>query len=344
MRIRHILPYDLKQPGGVQTHTLALSDALTTLGHDSQVLAPSHPFRVPLGDTRADLSLHPIDLLALRRFLNHPHDILHIQEPMLPLLGPLALLHPSSAAVVITLHSAESLAARAYKWTRPLSRALLRRADAVICASEVSRGIASDVLPHDPTMIFPCLDLEPFRNVVRQPEPNTLLFVGRDEPRKGLHVLLDAMPGIWRHLPNARLIVAGPVSPQTRATTDDRVTFLGPVPHSDLPALMSRATCAVFPALGGEALGLVVIEAMAAGLPVIASDIDGYRIASDGGHAALLSPPGDAQTLSQHIARLCTEVELQETLVARGKASAERFDAVPIAEQHLDLYQSLRNT
>ncbi len=337
MRIAHVLPYDANQPGGVQTHTLALSDALNAMGHRSEVFSPNRALRVSLGGTRADLALHPSDLLRLRTFLRTPHDILHIQEPLLPLLGPLSLLHPESTPTVVTLHSAEPAAGRGYRLAAPFVRALLRRADAVICASEVSRETAAGCLPERVEQIFPCLDLSPFLNAAREPEPNTILFIGRDEPRKGLPTLLRALD----RLPDARLIVAGPVSSSTRKLADQRTTFLGPVAHEDIPRLLSKATCAAFPATGGEALGLVLIEAMATGVPVAATDIPGYRIASDDGAAALLSPPDDHVSLARHLRQLLTDPSLRARQVEQGRRSARRFDARLVTQQHLDLYRSL---
>ncbi len=337
MRIHHVLPYDTKQPGGVQTHATALSEALIELGHESEVFAPSRPVRIPLGGTRADLAVHPRDLFPLRRFLKRPHDILHIQEPMLPLLGPLSLLHPGAVPTVVTLHSAERVAGRFYRWSGPLSRLLFNRANAIVCASDVSREIARPAIGADPHVIYPCLDLSIFRNIQRNPEPRTILFVGRDEPRKGLTILLQAL----ERLPEAQLVVAGPVTDDTRERADGRVTFLGPVRHEDIATLMQTATCAAFPATGGEALGLVLVEAMAAGVPVAASDIDGYRIASDDGAAALLSAPSDSNALAKNLLRLLSDAGLRERLVKRGRQVAERFDSRNIAEQHLDLYRSL---
>ena len=337
MRIHHVFPYNPTQPGGVRTHTTALSDALSDLGNESHIFAPSKPLRLALGGTRADLTLHPRDILALRDFLRRPHDILHIQEPLLPLLGPLSLLHPDSAPKVVTLHSAEPTANRAYRWTRPLSRFLLNRADAVVCASAVSREIADPVIAGKAELIHPCLDLAAFRNVVRTPQADTILFVGRDEPRKGLPILLQAL----ERLPEAQLVVAGPVRESTKRAADDRTRFLGSVPHEEIPALVAQATCAAFPATGGEALGLVLIEAMAAGLPIAASDIPGYRVATDDGAGALLSPPNDANALAGNLLRLLTDAQLREQLVQRGRQVAERFDARSIAERHLDLYRSL---
>ncbi|MDE2746422.1 MAG: glycosyltransferase family 4 protein [Chloroflexota bacterium] len=337
MRILHVLPYDLRQPGGVQTHTLALSRALNELGHESRIFAPSRPFRVAMGGTRADIALHPLDLLELRKALRNPHDVLHIQEPMLPLLGPLSLLHPGPASTVVTLHSAETVANRCYRWLDPLPRWLLSRADAWICASDVAKQIAAPAIGDAAQVIYPCLELDSFRAVRRDPEPEAILFVGRDEPRKGLAVLLEAI----ELLPSARLIVAGPVSDETRRAAGSRTTLLGPVPHEQVPDLLSTAACAAFPAIGGEALGLVLVEAMAAGVPVAASDIDGYRIAADGGRAALLSRPGDALAFAENLARLLGDHHLRSRLSDAGRAAAERFDARLIAEQHLALYRSL---
>ena len=167
---------------------------------------------------------------------------------------------------------------------------------------------------------------------------NTILFVGRDEPRKGLPVLLAAM----RQLPSAQLLVAGPISDHTRSAAPDNVKCLGPLPHNQIPDLMAHADCAAFPALGGEALGLVLIEAMAAGLPVAASDIEGYRIASQDGRAALLSAPADPDALAEHLRQLLSDPDLRDAITANGRASADRFDAQRVALQHLELYRSLR--
>jgi len=290
-----------------------------------------------MGGTRADLALLPRELLELRTALRNPHDVLHIQEPMLPLLGPLSLVHPGEASTVVTLHSAETVANRCYRWLDPLPRWLLGRADAWICASDVAKQIAAPAIGDAAQVIHPCLELDSFRAVRRDPEQDAILYVGRDEPRKGLAVLLEAIELI----PSARLIVAGPVSDETRQAAGQRTTFLGPVPHEQVPDLLSRAACAAFPAIGGEALGLVLVEAMAAGVPVAASDIDGYRIASDGGRAALLSQPGDALALAENLARLLGDHHLRSRLSDAGRAAAERFDARLIAEQHLALYRSL---
>jgi len=142
-------------------------------------------------------------------------------------------------------------------------------------------------------------------------------------------------------LPEAHLVVAGPVTDATRALADSRVTLLGPVPHQEIASRRRTATCAAFPASGGEALGLVLVEAMAAGVPVAASNIDGYRIATDDGEAALLSAPNDPNALAANLLRLLSDAGLREQLSQRGRQAAARFDSHSIAQQHIDLYRSL---
>ncbi len=344
VRIAHILPYDPNQPGGVQTHLLALDRQLRRLGHDSTIFAPARPLRVRLGETRADLALHPADLLRLRRLLEQPLDILHIQEPLLPLLGPLALLHPGKPPTVVTLHSAEQAAAQLYRRGAPLTRRLLARADAVVCATRVTLDTAAAGLPRPVAIIPPGIELSPFINVTAQPtEPPTILFVGRDDPRKGLPLLLGAIAQMPAQV---RLTVAGPVRQDTlrhaRAIgVFERVSFLGQVPHAELPRWLATASCAVFPALSGEALGLVLVEAMAAGVPVVASDIPGYRIASRDGAAAQLVPAGSAGALAGALTALLDDQPRRAALAARGRAAARRFDIRPAANQYLTLYRRL---
>ena len=332
MRVAHILPYDAAQPGGVQTHVFALDRQLRRLGHESVVFAPRHPLRARLGDTNADLTLHPSDLLGLREFLRRPADVLHIQEPLLPLIGPLALLHPARPPTVVTLHSAEPAAERFYRRAAPFTRRLLARAEAIVCATRVTLDTATPGLPLPVTIIPPGLDLEPFQSVTRRStDPASLLFIGRDEPRKGLSVLLDALAQLPEDI---SLTVAGPARTATVRRAAQlglaaRVRFLGSVDHDRLPSLLAAATCAVFPALSGEALGLVLIEAMSAAAPVVASDIPGYRVASRDGRAAELVPPGDAESLAARITSLRDDAARRQELSARGQSCSAALRHAP---------------
>ena len=355
MRILHLLPYDAAKPGGVQTHVFALSGWLAGRGFESIVAAPAsgpggpphvdlgRPRRIRLGGTAADLSLSPTALSRLRRLIrSRPWDVIHIQEPLLPALGPAALrLAPPEATVVATIHSAEDAAARVYAGAAPLTRRLLGRADALIAASRVSLDRARPGLPAPARIIPPAIAPLPAAAAAR--DPDLILFVGRDEPRKGLAVLLEAAADLR---PDLRLIAAGPISARSRDRAAElglagRVEFPGPVDAAAARELMARAAVFCSPALGGEALGLVLIEAMASGAPVAASDIPGYRVASRNGRAALLVPPADPRVLAQALERLLRDRPLRDRLASAGAAAARRHDVRRVGAEHERLYERL---
>ena len=361
MRIALVMPYDLARPGGVRTHTLALARRLRQRGHDAQVLAPSSdpaaadqpwieaigkPRQVRFGGSVGDAAIAPGAALRLRKRLNADWDIIHIQEPLIPLLGPLALYAaPRRAPTVLTFHSAEQSAQRLYeRYARGL-RPLVRRAAAQIVVSTAALDTARPILAGPAAIIPPCI--EPFDAGYAAPPADagaSILFVGRDEPRKGLPILLAAL-ALLEHA-EATLDIAGPLRPATRELVElleltDRVRFHGPLSSGEVRLLLAKSTLLCAPAMGGEALGLVLVEAMAAGLPVVASDIDGYRIAARGGRAALLTPPGDAVALSEALDQALADPRLRGQLSAAGRASARRFDAAIVGDEHIRVYNRL---
>lgn len=366
MRIALVMPYDLARPGGVRTHTLALARRLRQRGHDAQLFAPSSdpaaadqpwieaigkPRRVRFGGSVGDAAIAPGTALRLRERLNADWDIIHIQEPLIPLLGPLALYTaPKRAPIVLTFHSAEQSAQRLYQRLARGLRPLVRRAAAQIVVSTAALETARPILSGPAAIIPPCI--EPF-DAGRAGPPAaadagaSILFVGRDEPRKGLPILLAALALLKDA--TATLDVAGPLRPTTRELVEllkltDRVRFHGPVSSEQVRRLLAKSTLLCAPALGGEALGLVLVEAMTAGLPVVASDIDGYRIAARrgrSGRAALLAPPGDAIALAQAIDQALANPLLRGQLSAAGRAAARRFDATIVGDEHIRVYNRL---
>lgn len=358
MRILQLMPYDAAKPGGVQTHAMAISGWLRSRGHKVVLAAPAsgtpppgvaplgRPIRRRLGGTDADLLLDPRVLGRGRALAADPGwDIIHIQEPLLPALGPVALTAASSSAkLVCTLHSAEPGAARAYRMLRPLTRRMLSRADALIAVSNVALSTAAPALPGPVRIIPPAI--APLSSIgPDDAAAGAILFVGRDEPRKGLSILIRAVALLGQNRA-ARVVVAGPVSDRTRRLAArlgiaERVGFLGPVPPARARGLMSAAAAFCSPALGGEALGLTLIEAMSVGAPVVASDIAGYRIATRNGRDALLVPPGDADALSAALDRVLQDDADRARLIDGGRAGARRFSASIIGRAHEQLYQRL---
>ena len=343
----------------MRTHTLALASWLRGQGCDAQVIAPSSdaseaqaswicrlgpPIRVPIGGSVGNVMVDPRGLRRLRGLLDEDWDVVHIQEPAAPLIGPLALQAAlGRAATVLTFHSAEPTSGRLYRAAAPLLRSRLARADACIAVSTAALATAQPILGGPARIIPPCIG-SVTAHTTRSEVGQAVLFVGRDEPRKGLRTLLRAFARL--EMEGTTLNVAGPVRAESRRLAErlgiaDRVRFLGAVDAAGVRGLLSQSALLCAPALGGEALGLVLVEAMAAGVPVVASDIDGYRIAARGGRAALLAPPGDAAALADAIRRALTDAALRERLIAAGRAAARRFDVAAVGAEHLRLYRRL---
>ena len=366
MRIALVMPYDLARPGGVRTHTLALARRLRQREYDAQVFAPSSdpaaadqpwieaigkPRPVHFGGSVGDAAIAPGTALRLRERLNADWDIIHIQPPLVPLLAPRALYTaPKHTPIVLTFHSAERSAQRLYQRLARGLRPLVRRAAAQIVVSTAALETARPILAGPAAIIPPCI--EPFNAgpIGRVGPPaasdagSAILFVGRDEPRKGLPILLAALALLKDA--DAALDIAGPLRPTTRELVEllkltHRVRLHGPRSSEQVRQLLAKSTLLCAPALGGEALGLVLIEAMTAGLPVVASDIDGYRIAARSGRAALLAPPGDAIALAQAIDQALANPLLRGQLSAAGRAAARRFDAAIVGDEHIRVYNRL---
>ncbi len=364
MRIALVLPYDLARPGGVRTYTLALAAWLRRAGHDAHVIAPSsdpaaanepwlhdvgRPFAVRIGGTVGSLTLRPSVVRSVRNLLDADWDVVHIQEPLVPAIGPAALERAlGRVPTVLTFHSAEPVAARLYGALGIAIRPHIRRADARIAVSTAALAIAAPVLGGPAALIPPCIDYGGAPGPGRSAETGApvVLFVGRDEPRKGLPVLLRAMARIVdREADRGPVLhVAGAARPDTvrlveRLGLAERVRLHGAVGTAEVRRLLGDASLLCAPALGGEALGLVLVEAMAAGVPVVASDIDGYRIAARAGRAALLTPPGDVAALAAALERVGSDQATRVRLVAAGRASARRFDVSVVGPQHLKVYE-----
>jgi phosphatidylinositol alpha-mannosyltransferase len=360
LRVAVICPYSLSVDGGVQLQALGLARALRELGVDARVLAPSdgpppEPGIVSLGGTRgfpSNGSIAPIStskvvtgrtLEALRSF--RP-DVVHLQEPMSPGANYAALIATDIPAVG-TFHAAFPGRNGWYDAFRlPLRKMIERLSIRTAVSSEAQRniettfGVECEILPNG-------VDVKVFADAEPWPAPRpAVLFVGRHEPRKGLGVLLDAFVGLGddRRLsaqPELWVAGQGPQTEELRARRVPSVQWLGRIPESEKRRRLRAATVACFPSTEGESFGVVLLEAMAAGTAIVASDLSGYREVARVDREALLVEPGDPTALRAVLARALADPDLRSGLVAEGRERAAEFSMAHLAAEFADRYESI---
>lgn len=350
MRIGIVSPYSLTLPGGVQGQILGLARALRATGHDVRVLGPCDgpppdAGVTPLGaslPTASNGSVAPIapdvsaQLRTIRALRDEDFDVVHLHEPLCPGPTQTALLF-KTAPLVGTFHAAGS--DLAYKWFKPAVRRLARRLD-VRCAVSVEAQLsAAEALGGTYEMVFNAVDTAEFATGRAHPtEGPTVLFLGRHEPRKGLDVLLEAFD---RMPPDTRLWVAGdgPDTARLRARhTSGRIAWLGRISDGEKAARLRGADVFCAPSLRGESFGIVLLEAMAAGTPVVASNISGYAKVTRDGADAVLVPPADSDALAAALVAVLGDPDRAQGLVAAGSARVEEFSMVALASLYEGLY------
>lgn len=355
MRIGLICPYSLSIPGGVQGQVLALARSMRRRGHEARVLAPCDGpppelFVTPLGNsipTASNGSVAPIapdvsaQLRTIRALWDEQFDVLHLHEPLVP--GPTAtatLLKP--APLVGTFHAAGSQPA--YRALAPLAAWFGQRLDLRVAVSDDALDLVREPVGGDFEVWFNGIEYERFATATPWPtEGPTVLFIGRHEPRKGLGVLLAALPMLSE---DTRLWVAGtgPDTDELRQRHDDpRIEWLGRIDDDERDRRLAGADVFCAPSLGGESFGVILLEAMAAGTPVVASAIPGYAkvaTASDGVTAELVEP-GDAGELATALSRVLDDVSHAASLRERGRARASGFDLELLADRYLERFAAL---
>ena len=354
MRIGIISPYSLTQPGGVQGQVLSLARVLRGRGHEVRVLGPCDgpppdAGVTPLGaslPTPANGSVAPIapdvsaQLRTIRALRDEEFDVVHLHEPFAPGPTQTALLF-KTAPLVGTFHAAGG--ALAYRWFAPIVRRAANRLDVRCAVSTEARDSAAQTLGGTYELVFNGVDVEEFRSVDPWPtEVPAILFLGRHEERKGLGVLLEAFDRMVADGTDARLWVAGE-GPETAALrarhTDGRIDWLGRIDEAEKLARLAGATAFCAPSLGGESFGIVLLEAMAAGTPVVASDIPGYAKVARSGADALLVPPGDPEALAAGLAGLLARPEEAAALVASGTQRVTEFSMTRLSGTYEEFYQ-----
>lgn len=349
-----ICPYSMGVWGGVQAQVLGLARTMRGQGIDVQVLAPCdglppEPWITPLGNSMPyaqNGSLAPVapdpaaQLRALGAIWDERFDVLHLHEPLAP--GPtLTSLVVKPVPLLGTFHASGEIAV--YRWMRPLLRRLVARLDDKVAVSAEAASMAQRHLGGDYRVWFNGIETTRFASAAPAPTDGpTIFFLTRHEPRKGLAVLLDAA----RLLPEDVTVWIGGSGPETetlrqRHRDNHRLVWLGPMSEPDKLAALAGANVFCVPSLGGESFGVVLLEGMAARTPVVASDIEAYRLTSRDGRDVTLFRSGDpidlARALNDALAggpQICERV-------ASGVERAEEFSMDRLADRYIERYHAL---
>lgn len=351
MKVLLACPYDWASPGGVQVHVRELAERLRERGHTTLIVAPGpdassngvvrivgRPVRVPYRGTVAPISFSPGSWRRLRSTMrSFAPDVVHVHEPFTPSTSMLAAL-AATDPVVATFHSWLDRS-RLMELSAPVLRQIDRRIDAAVAVSEAAASFARQVRRGSIEIVPNGVDVVRFAEPADPPEGlppgRRILWVSRLDPQKGFGVMVDAFARLAGDLDDVSLLVAGEgrdrvalrsLSRQAR----NRVVPLGTVPHDELPRYHAAADVFCSPAVGQESFGLTLVEAMAAGVPVVATDIPGYREVVRDGVDGLLVRPNDPAALADAIRRVLSEPELATALGAAGRVRALDFawDAV----------------
>ncbi len=354
LRIGLVSPYSLSVPGGVQAQVLGLARELRRQGHEARVLGPCdgpppEAFVTPLGNslpTAANGSIAPLApdasaaLRTIRVLNDEAFDVVHVHEPLAP--GPTltsVLMHP--APVVGTFHAAgRSSGYQVFGW---FVRWVAERIDRKVVVSKDALELAQSSMPGEYDILFNGVEVDAIASTVPTPTDHpTILFCGRHEERKGLAVLLDAFGSLG---PDVRLWIAGdgPNSARLRQqhAGDDRITWLGRISDAEKFARLRASSVFCAPSLHGESFGVVLIEAMAAGTPVVASALDGYRNVATDGVDAVLVPPGDTEALAVAIEGVLGDAAVAASLRANGVRRAQDFSMSTLAAEYVRIYGKL---
>ncbi|MCT2251864.1 glycosyltransferase family 4 protein [Corynebacterium sanguinis] len=359
MRIGMVCPYSFDEPGGVQAHILDLAGVLRGDGHDVRVLGPAtRAADVPDYVTRgggsvpiryngsvARLAIGPQVRRVARRFIAEgDFDVLHIHEPNSPSYS-MAALRVAEGPIVATYH-ASATSSWPLRVALPVLRSRLEKIRGGIAVSEMARRWQVEQIGTDPVLIPNGVDTSLFRRAREQAtgapdDVPEIVFLGRlDEPRKGLDIFQRAIAELDRP---ARVTVVGGGAPRQAAGVD----FLGRVSDAEKARILGRADIYVAPNTGGESFGIVLVEAMAAGCAVVASDIEAFAAvcaADTGRPAGALFPVGDSAALARTLRSLIDAPFTRDALINAGTLRAADYDWGSVAARIMAVYDTVAST
>src|SRR5215468_3199068 len=364
LRVGLVCPYSWDVPGGVQEHIRDLAEALIGLGHQVSVISPAdedaalpgyvvpvgRAIAVPYNGSVARLSFGPLSANRVRKWLRDGNfDVVHVHEPYAPSLSLIAC-WVFDGPIVATVHGA-TIRSRALHAAEPVLRSALEKISGRIAVSEAARTTLVRHLGGDAVLIPNGVTVSRFEKAEPLPgwpgQGGAIGFLGRmDEPRKGLALLLRAFEQIGEERPGLRLLVAGPgdadeITARIPGPVRDRVVLLGQV--SDAVKVQVYHSVDVFcaPNTGGESFGIVLAEAMAAGAPIVASDLDAFRRVLRGGRAGELFTTADPAALAAAAGRLLDDPPLRARLSAAAREAVRAYDWPVVARDVVKVYQAV---
>ncbi|UAK38931.1 glycosyltransferase family 4 protein [Gordonia bronchialis] len=363
MRIGMVCPYSFDVPGGVQAHVVELAHVFIERGHEVSVLAPAAgetdlpdyvvragpALAIPYNGSVSRVNFSPKGYLTLRRWIaENGFDVLHVHEPNAPSISMLSLM-VASGPIVTTFHTATSRSLWLSTF-QGILRPYHERIAGKIAVSELARRWQMESLGSDAVEIPNGINVAGFADAQPldgYPWPGgSVLFLGRfDEPRKGIDILMRALPAVVEQFPDVRVLVVGGGNQRAlrRRAGDlaDHLVFLGQVDDATKARALRSVDVYCAPNLGGESFGIVLVEAMAAGAAVIASSLNAFRRVLDDGRAGRLVATGSPEELAAGIVGLLGDPGARAELVAAGRVRADRYDWSRVADQILRVYDTV---
>jgi phosphatidylinositol alpha-mannosyltransferase len=366
VKIALVSPYDYPYPGGVTNHVRHLHREFTDLGHDVRIMAPSsnrnlereeedvyrigNVRRIPANGSIARITLSFRLARRVREVLvSEQFDVIHAHEPLMPSLPPTVLKY-SEAVNIGTFHAYRG-SYYGYFYGRPVLRHAFRKLDGRIAVSRSAKRFVRQYFMAPYRIIPNGVELARFDRARVTPLPQfqdgrpNILFVGRPEKRKGVGYLLRAYPLVKAEFPDARFIIVGagdwedsPYRAYIERHNMRDIVVVGRVSEADLPRYYRSADVLCSPATQGESFGIVLLEGMASGLPIVASDIEGYRQVVSDEQEAMLVPPRNERALAGALCSLLQDAELRAMMGERGVRTAAEYSWQSVAEQVLDFY------
>lgn len=367
MKIGLVCPYDFFRHGAVQKLVQLLDQELTSRGHDVRIITPrpsnysgdapertifigkSTKWNTPLSTT-LEVGAN-FDTRELEHMLESEHfDIINVHEPEIPVLGA-QIAARASCPIVATFHATvpENAIGKTIEVFRiPFSRSLFRKIAAMTAVSDSAAKFVSEWSGQDITIVPNYIDLSLYRNgKILERDKDTILYLGRLEKRKGVRFLLQAFNELSKRDSKVKLVIAGDGSEREKLekwvkdNSVPRVKFLGVVTEEEKIDLLKKATVYCSPAIYGESFGVVLIEAMAAGTPVVAGDNAGYACVMKDHGLISLANPKDPDDFSRRLEIFLRDEQIRKMWINWADKYVEEFDSNKIISQYEEVYKNV---